>query len=163
MTLREFFLERFNAERPVFIRVLRAVPKDKAEYRPAAPSPSAEDLMWKLTNELRVCLQAVVEQKGEWTVETPPPVDEMAAMYEKISEEFVRRVEVMTDSAWTEKAKFFYKGREMSEQPIGAFLWFILFDAIHHRGQLTTYLRPMGSKVPAIYGPSGDEPSVPIT
>ena len=35
-------------------------------------------------------------------------------------------------------------------------LWFILFDAIHHRGQLTTYIRPMGGKVPPVYGPSGD-------
>ncbi len=33
-----------------------------------------------------------------------------------------------------------------------------LFDAIHHRGQLSVYLRPMGSKVPSIYGPSADDP-----
>ena len=33
-----------------------------------------------------------------------------------------------------------------------------LNDAIHHRGQLTTYLRPMGGKVPSIYGPSADDP-----
>jgi uncharacterized damage-inducible protein DinB len=45
----------------------------------------------------------------------------------------------------------------MSEQPIGQFLWFIHFDAIHHRGQLSAYLRPMGANVPAIYGPSADE------
>jgi uncharacterized damage-inducible protein DinB len=45
----------------------------------------------------------------------------------------------------------------VSEQPVGQFLWFILFDAIHHRGQLSAYLRPMGGKVPAIYGPSADE------
>jgi uncharacterized damage-inducible protein DinB len=30
--------------------------------------------------------------------------------------------------------------------------------SIHHRGQLSAYLRPMGAKVPQIYGPSGDEP-----
>ena len=38
------------------------------------------------------------------------------------------------------------------------FVWGMFFDAIHHRGQLTTYLRPMGGKVPSIYGPSGDDP-----
>jgi len=37
--------------------------------------------------------------------------------------------------------------------------WGVLFDLIHHRGQLSTYLRPMGSTVPAIYGPSADEES----
>ena len=36
--------------------------------------------------------------------------------------------------------------------------WGFLFDIVHHRGQITTYLRPMGAKVPQIYGPSGDEP-----
>ena len=35
--------------------------------------------------------------------------------------------------------------------------WGFLFDAIHHRGQLATYLRGMGAKVPSIYGPSADE------
>jgi len=38
-------------------------------------------------------------------------------------------------------------------------LWIALFDAVHHRGQLSTYIRPMGGKVPSIYGPSGDAPS----
>jgi uncharacterized damage-inducible protein DinB len=54
-------------------------------------------------------------------------------------------------------AKFYYNGKVVSEQPIGQFLWFILFDAIHYPGQLSAYLRPMGSTVPAIYGPSADE------
>jgi uncharacterized damage-inducible protein DinB len=42
------------------------------------------------------------------------------------------------------------------EQPLGDLLWFFFFDAIHHRGQLSTYIRPMGGKVPSIYGPSAD-------
>jgi uncharacterized damage-inducible protein DinB len=45
----------------------------------------------------------------------------------------------------------------MMEKPIGEWLLFVLFDAIHHRGQLSAYIRPMGGKVPAIYGPSADE------
>jgi uncharacterized damage-inducible protein DinB len=43
------------------------------------------------------------------------------------------------------------------EHPLGDILRGFLYDAVHHRGQLTTYLRPMGGKVPSIYGPSGDE------
>jgi uncharacterized damage-inducible protein DinB len=39
-----------------------------------------------------------------------------------------------------------------------AFLWLMLMDSIHHRGQLSVYIRPAGGKVPSIYGPSGDEP-----
>ena len=63
----------------------------------------------------------------------------------------------MDDAAWERNAEFYFGGKKVSNQPVGGFLWFILFDAIHHRGQLTTYLRPMGAKVPAVYGPSADE------
>ena len=40
---------------------------------------------------------------------------------------------------------------------VGGLLWLALFDAVHHRGQLTTYIRPMGGKVPSVYGPSADD------
>jgi uncharacterized damage-inducible protein DinB len=46
------------------------------------------------------------------------------------------------------------------ETSLGDMLFGILFDAIHHRGQLSTYLRPMGAKVPSIYGPSADDPGM---
>ena len=42
---------------------------------------------------------------------------------------------------------------------IGGVLWIALFDAVHHRGQLSTYIRPMGGTVPSIYGPSADAPA----
>jgi uncharacterized damage-inducible protein DinB len=46
---------------------------------------------------------------------------------------------------------------KLGDVPVLQFLWFLLFDHIHHRGQLSLYLRMVG-KVPAIHGPSGDEP-----
>jgi uncharacterized damage-inducible protein DinB len=46
----------------------------------------------------------------------------------------------------------------MGDVPKVAFLWFILHDQIHHRGQFSVYLRIAGGKVPSIYGPSADEP-----
>jgi uncharacterized damage-inducible protein DinB len=49
-------------------------------------------------------------------------------------------------------------GKLYREAPVGELLWYIFFDAIHHRGQLSTYIRPMGGQVPSIYGPSGDDP-----
>ena len=45
-----------------------------------------------------------------------------------------------------------------NQRPASPMAWSFLFDIVHHRGQITTYLRPMGAKVPQIYGPSGDEP-----
>jgi uncharacterized damage-inducible protein DinB len=48
-------------------------------------------------------------------------------------------------------------GHVIWESTRGGMAWGMLFDLIHHRGQLSVYIRPMGGKVPSIYGPSGDE------
>ena len=66
------------------------------------------------------------------------------------------KVAALDDAGWNGKGQFFSGGKLVMEMPIGEFLWFILFDAIHHRGQLSTYIRPMGGQVPPIYGASGD-------
>ncbi len=157
MTVREFYLERRKAELPVFLKVLRALPAEQMHYKPHERSPSAEQLTWTLTGELSSCLDVVRENRAEWKTEPAPPLPEMIALFEKSSNELIEAVEAMDDEGWNRTAKFYYEGQMVSEQPVERFLWMIHFDAIHHRGQLTTYLRPMGSKVPAIYGPSADE------
>jgi uncharacterized damage-inducible protein DinB len=156
MTQREFYLERRRAEVPVFLNVLKAVPAENLGYRPHERSPSAEEVMWTMTKELKSCLAAATGQRAEWISDAPPPLKEILSEFERLSNELTQRVEQMDDSAWNRVAQFYYNGKMVSEQPVGQFLWFILFDAIHHRGQLSAYLRPMGAKVPAIYGPSAD-------
>jgi uncharacterized damage-inducible protein DinB len=157
MTTREFYLERLKAEVPVFLRVLKALPKNQLSYKPHERSPSAEQLVWTLAAELKVCLDVVNNYKAEWKEIPPPPPEEMVEKYERWSSELIARVSSIDDASWERIAQFYYQGKVVLEQPVGGFLWFILFDAIHHRGQLSAYLRPMGGKVPAIYGPSADE------
>lgn len=158
MTLREFYLERLKAEVPAFLRVLKEVPKDQLSYKPHERSPSTEQLVWTITAEQRACLDVVDEYKTEWENIPPPPLEEMLEKYEQWSNELIERVSQVDEEAWDRVAQFYYEGKVVFEQQLGAFLWFILFDTIHHRGQLSAYLRPMGGKVPAIYGPSADEP-----
>lgn len=155
--LREFYLQRRRAELPVFLKVLRALPAGRMDYKPHERSPSAEQLVWTLTSELATCVTVVREHRGEWRTEPAPPLQEMIAQFERNANELEEAVAAMDDAAWDAHAQFWYGGKMVSEQPASLFLWMVHFDAIHHRGQLTTYLRPMGSKVPAIYGPSGDE------
>ncbi len=157
MTLREFYVQRRQAELPLFLKALKALPEDQLSYKPHDRSPSAEQLVWRLTSNLQACLGAVIENKSEWKVLPPPPLDEMLSLFERRSNELTDRVSKMDEASWNRSAQFYYGGKLASEQPVGTFLWFILFDAIHHRGQLSAYLRPMGGKVPAIYGPSADE------
>jgi uncharacterized damage-inducible protein DinB len=65
----------------------------------------------------------------------------------------VRRWQALPTARWEGTLEFFGQKR-----PASPMAWSFLFDIVHHRGQITTYLRPMGSTVPQVYGPSADEP-----
>lgn len=160
MTMREFFLQTHKAEFPAFQRVLRALPQDRLDYKPHERSPSAQQLMWTLTFELQACLDVITKRQAEWQHVPPPPYDQMLATFERLSKELDEQVARLDEAAWSQPARFLVGGKVVNEQPVGQFLWFVLRDAIHHRGQLSAYLRPMGGKVPAIYGPSADEPGM---
>src|SRR6478736_2605576 len=140
MTSREFFVERRRAEHPVFLKVLDAVPESGLAYRPHDRSPSTQDVIWTMTNELRSCVEAATQFRAEFHLDPAPSLAEMRSKFEQWSNELTDAVAGMDDAAWDRSAQFYYDGRKVNEMPVSQFLWFILFDAIHHRGQLSTYL-----------------------
>lgn len=154
---RDFYLERHQAELPAFLRVLKALPQDQLDYKPHERSPSARQLFWVLANEMNTIVEAASTYRAEWKEVPPPPPAEMLRIFEEKAGELSGVVSKMDEAAWNKKMQFFYQGKMVAEQPLGSFLWMVLFDGIHHRGQLSAYLRPMGGRVPSIYGPSGDE------
>jgi uncharacterized damage-inducible protein DinB len=156
MTDRELYLSRLEAELPAFLKVLQAAPRERLDYRPHERSPSAAQIMWTLANEHATCRELVDTGATEWKPSEPPAYDEILATFERSWKGIAEKVAGYDEAAWEKQGRFRSRGKEFPGQPIGQFLWFILFDAIHHRGQLTAYLRPMGAQVPAIYGPSGD-------
>ena len=54
----------------------------------------------------------------------------------------------MSDAAWESPGRFLFDGKVIYEYPRRDLAWMLLFDGLHHRGQLSTYLRPMGGTVP---------------
>lgn len=157
MSNRAFFVDRMKAELPAFKKVLAALPEEKLDYKPHERSPDARQLAWTLAAEAEACVDVLTKYQAEWKEVTPPPLAEMRTRFEKAWNDVTEKAAAMDDAGWAKKTQFLYGGKVVDEQPAGQFLWFILFDAIHHRGQLSAYLRPMGAKVPAIYGPSADE------
>jgi uncharacterized damage-inducible protein DinB len=157
MTTREFYIKRHEVEFPAFVKVLKALPADKLDYKPHERSPSAQQLANTIAGEFAVCVDVVNTRRGEWKDGPSQTLDQMVATFEKSSKALRELVAKLDDAAWNAPAEFYYGGQKVSESSVSDFLWMCFFDAIHHRGQLTTYLRPMGSKVPAIYGPSADE------
>jgi uncharacterized damage-inducible protein DinB len=157
MTNREFYLKRQRAELPAFMKVLKALPVDRLDYRPHERSPNARQIVWLLTGELQIGIDAVKNYRAEWQILPPPPMPEMLQKFENGSQELIDLVSEMPEPCWEHVAHFYFKGALVLEQPVGTFLWLNLFDAIHHRGQLTAYLHPMGAGMPAIYTPPAGE------
>jgi len=157
MKTREYFVQCFSAEKPKFLRVLQAVPSDKGSYRPHERSGCAADIAWTLASELRDACELVDNGEVNFVLKPAPPVSESVTAYEKNANDLETRIAKLDDAAWEKKAKFKMDGNVVWESSLGDMLFGFLFDAIHHRGQLSAYLRPMGAKVPSIYGPSADD------
>jgi len=156
MTDREFFLARRKAELPAFLNVLKALPKDGLDYKPHEKSPTAQQLAWTITQELGAAIELCETGETRFPTAPAPALDEMIAQFEKDYAGLEERVRKMNDAAWTKAGQLKSGGKVVMETPVGEFVWYLFFDGIHHRGQLAAYLRPMGGKVPAIYGPSAD-------
>jgi len=159
MTNREFFIHCWEDEYPVFLKTMRAVPAARWDYRPHPNSRSAADLVWLQVVEKRCWFELLETGRINWKL---PPITmnlaEMIAAYERAHRELAPVLRKVDDIAWYQKpTQFVVDGRVFLETSMGHMFWLGLFDAIHHRGQLTVYIRPMDGKVPAIYGPSADD------
>jgi uncharacterized damage-inducible protein DinB len=159
MNMREFLESRRKAEYPTFVNVLKAMRKDRFDYRPHERSPSAAEIVWTLARETQACCALIDEGRMNWTKQAAPADPEaIISAFQQHYEALSDRISRLNDSGWQSKAQLLIDGTPYREAPVGDFLWLLFFDAIHHRGQLSTYIRPMGGQVPSIYGPSGDDP-----
>ena len=159
MSLCEFLQNRRKAEYPTFVKVLKALPTERFDYRPHERSPSTAEIGWTLARETKACCDLIDYGRMNWTAEAPPSDPEVIiSAFQDYYKALDDRIARMDEAGWQRKAQLSVEGTVYREAPIGDFLWHLFFDAIHHRGQLSTYIRPMGGQVPSIYGPSGDDP-----
>ena len=145
----KFWTDESRTTRKVFSRI-----PEGSDYRPDKKSRTAKEIAWQIICEERMIIDALETGKVAWA---PPPVPatmkEVLDAYDAQSPKMVERWKTLPASRWDGTLDFFGKQR-----PASPMAWSFLFDIVHHRGQISTYLRPMGSTVPQIYGPSGDEP-----
>jgi uncharacterized damage-inducible protein DinB len=101
----------------------------------------------------------------DWSIPSgsppPPPatVSAVADRLEKVHAEALAVLRGVDEAALSnETVKFFVAPKTLGDVPKIEFLWFLLLDHVHHRGQFSIYLQIVGAKVPSIYGPSADEP-----
>lgn len=162
MTNREFFLATITNEAPIFDRVLKAVPTDHSDYRPDPKSKTAMELAATIAFEISVLPGLVKTGIIDFSNGEKPSVmdkDGIVTLAAKSFEDFKAAVEAATDEAWDNGAAAMLHPGGKWEDKLAGMNWGMLFDLIHHRGQISTYLRAMGGKVPSIYGPSADSAS----
>lgn len=155
--IRDHMIEKLAKESATTKRVIAAIPEDKKEYRPHPDSRSA----WQLAVHLAVSqvwfLNSVADRNFAWTGEENAPAPTIAGLVQWRDAEIKKaaeRVRAMTPEQLLTPVDFF----GILKLPVVFYLEFDQDHCIHHRGQLTTYLRPMGAKVPDVYGGSFDEP-----
>jgi uncharacterized damage-inducible protein DinB len=162
MNDREFFVERWKQEFPVFVKVLKALPADRLDYKPHEASRTAGRIAWGLAEEVRSVTEIIEKGESHWP-NSPEPGShaEIVKAFEQHGARLTALAASMDDAKWNSPGRFFAGGQVVFAGPIRDHCFWILFDGVHHRGQLSTYIRPMGGKVPSIYGPSGDEGLAP--
>lgn len=147
------FTDFWTNESKTTRNVIARIPEG-SEYRPDPKSRTAREIAWQIVFEEKMIIEALENGKAEWA---PPPVPatmkDVLAAYETQSIDMAQRWTALSSARWEGTLDFFG-----SQRPASRMAWSFLFDIIHHRGQITTYLRPMGSTVPQVYGPSADEP-----
>lgn len=156
-TTREFFIQRWEAEQAAFRKVLAAMPADQLHYTPHERSTKAGSLAYQLADEQRGIAELLGKQETNYESKPHPDHEAILKLWDEATNEVRDKLKDSSDDNWGKPAKFLYNGNAVWEDSLGAMLWGFLLDMIHHRGQLSAYLRPMGGKVPAIYGPSGDD------
>jgi uncharacterized damage-inducible protein DinB len=156
MTNKEFFLETLKDEAPKFRKAIEALPEDKHGYKVHERSREAGNLAAQLAVQWKAISGILTTGKPnfdphEMGLQTKA---DMLAKFDQGIPQLEKDVQAISEQEWENGEASM---GEMWKDKKYRMAWGFLFDAIHHRGQLATFLRAMGAIVPSIYGPSADD------
>jgi uncharacterized damage-inducible protein DinB len=158
LAYRALMLDGLAREVETTKKVLAAIPDGKKDYRPDPNARTAWDLAWHLANTDVQFMDGIGDLKFNMAaraeMEKPKNVAELVDWYDKNMKRSADKVRALSAEQLLTPVDFL----GAFTFPAVLYLGFLNNHSIHHRGELATYLRPMGSKVPSIYGGSFDEP-----
>jgi uncharacterized damage-inducible protein DinB len=160
LTYRAMMLDGLLREAEITKRVITAVPDARSDYKPDPHARTAKELAWHLANSDVEFLDGIANLNFDTFAQPehkPETSAEVTAWYDENIRRAAARVAELSAEQLLTPVPFF----GVFNLPAVLYLGFLNNHSIHHRGELVTYLRPMGSKVPDIYGGSYDEPFVP--
>lgn len=158
-TAAAFYIGDLEGEIPTTIRVLESVVESGQDYQPDEKSKTGIELARHIVLEDAWLLECTLDGQMK-----PPPDQspapglmtgpECANSYRNTLPPLVEKVKAMSPDDLAKEIDFF----GMMTLPAVSLVAMSVRHSAHHRGQLSSYLRAMGGKVPSIYGPSADEP-----
>jgi uncharacterized damage-inducible protein DinB len=138
-------------------KILAAIPENQLDFKLGDKGRTVRELAWHLAASEVWFAQATAAVNFSLQ-ETPMPpqatVSEIVAFYEKELPAAVAKVKTLSGETLGKETDFF----GVMQMPLVSYLGFWTNHTVHHRGQLSTYLRAMNAHVPSIYGGSADEP-----
>ena len=159
-TEKDMFLQTFQRECQTTLKVLKAYPANKADLKPHEKSRTAKDLAWNFVLEQGFADAAL---KGSIDFSKPMPpcpgnYSDIITAFENAVRETTSKVSNASEDDLNRTLQFPIAPGKMGDLRRMDVLWTTLMDQVHHRGQMSVYLRLAGGKVPSIYGPTADEP-----
>lgn len=162
-TEKALWLDTAEREHDTTLRVLAAYPGDRLDLKPTETNMSAGELAFLFVREQGLLAKALTTG-FDWSQppRTPPLPATMVEILAALRETHAKVLDLVRGTSAEDltfrTARFFTGPRMMEDVRLIDFMWMILHDQIHHRGQMTIYSRLAGGSVPSIYGPSHDEP-----
>ena len=155
MTTKDFFLKVLKEEAPRFRKAIEALPEDEQKHKVHEKSREAGSLAAQLGVQWKAISGILTKGMPDFNTEEMKEQSkyDMWAKFDAGMTQLQKDVEAISMEDWENGEASM---GEMWKTKKYEMAWGFLFDAIHHRGQLTTFLRAMGASVPAIYGPSAD-------
>lgn len=163
MFISRLTLPTLKNEHQITMRLIEAIPPDRAGYRPDNIVRSAKDLAWHIVATENMFLSGIAAgalvTQGGLRADDMKDTTAIAAWYGDRFAANLEQLNGLSGEDWLRVLDF----RGIFQLPAFAYLTFAVNHTIHHRGQLSTYLRPMGAKVPSIYGQSYDDAQAAAT
>jgi uncharacterized damage-inducible protein DinB len=152
-TLADFLVPQIEQESATTRKVLAAVPAETCNYKPSEKCMSGLELATHIAAAEVFFLSGVINGGFEWKQPDLKTPAEVLAFYDATVPPLIAQAAALSGEKLAQPIAF-----AVWNDPAVQYLAIHLKHSIHHRGQLSAYLRPMGAKVPSIYGPSADEP-----
>ena len=168
MTNKEFFIQTWQNEMRPTLSAINGLPSDLSalSFSCDAKARSATALISHMLGHAETMNNAadsfIIDERS--AVRTFASKEEIAAYFEKNATALANKLTAVSDSTWEwQVVDFRYDGQSLYNYPMTNTFWMLLFDIIHHRGQLSTYYRHMGVRNPGIYGPTAEDVEAMMT